>query len=87
MELRAERALPSGVTGPVERAELAAEASLPAWVTGPRDLAPLARAAAMRASELMFSFPDCSVADGGAGIGDGRGEVIDLIEAIFFEIV
>src|SRR5215475_12879718 len=53
MALRAERALPSEVTGPVDFAELAAEPALPAGVMGPRDLAPLRRLASICLRELM----------------------------------
>jgi len=50
-----ERALPSGVTGPVDFAELAAEARLPSSVIGPWDLAPLARDEAILRIELILA--------------------------------
>lgn len=51
MAFREERALPSGVMGPLDLTALAAEAP----VTGPRDSAPLARAAAIWRGDLMLA--------------------------------
>ena len=71
-----ERALPSGVTAPVELAELAAEARFPAAVIGPRDLAPLARAAAIWRGDPGDFISGAIVA------GSGRGLWLDFAKGL-----
>jgi hypothetical protein len=70
-----ERALPSGVTGPVDFAELAAEARLPSSVTGPRDLAPLVREDAILRVELILA---ALWQAGGVVLGSGTGKWLIL---------